>query len=208
MKKYLRALIVLVATTAAVGVRANRQASAQPDATGILAVTGATLLDIITGQQIDNSIVLIEGDRIRQVGRAASLRVPDTARIIDARGGWIIPGLIDSHAHAGDDPNIPLSLFLANGVTTIRNPGGQLTPLRLTRAALESGKLVGPRLFLAGPVLDGLPPVFPTMSLMVDTPQRAESTARFLIDQGVDFLKVYNNITEPALVAIVRVARE
>lgn len=127
---------------------------------------------------------------------------------MEALGKWVVPGLIDSHAHAGDDKNTPLSLYLANGVTTIRNPGGNVTLLRLTWEKLRCGDLVGPRLYFSGPVLDGTPPVWPTGSLLVDTPQRARSAVNFLADQGADFVKVYNNVKEPELKAIVEAAKE
>src|SRR5262249_37416380 len=88
-------------------------------------------------------------------------------------------------------------LYLVNGVTTIRDPGGNLTLLRLTRQEINSGKRLGPRLFFAGYILDGNPPLWPDISIIADTPELAESAANFLITQGVDFLKVYNSITEP-----------
>jgi len=80
--------------------------------------------------------------------------------------------------------------------------------LRLTRERLLRGELIGPRLFFSGPLLDGVPPVWPDLSLLVDTPQRARSAVNFLADQGVDFVKVYNNVKEPELRAIVETAKE
>lgn len=91
-------------------------------------------------------------------------------------------------------------------MTTIRDPGGNIKAQFQTRADIESGKRVGPRLFFAGAVLDGPPPVWPG-SPVIDTPDEAERTVRSLIDQGVDRIKVYNNITEPVLAAIIRTAR-
>ncbi|HYY71988.1 MAG TPA: hypothetical protein VE778_00195 [Candidatus Bathyarchaeia archaeon] len=90
---------------------------------------------------------MIRGERIEQIASEGKVEIPLGAPIVDARGKWIIPGLIDSHAHAGDYAGDPLKLYLANGVTTIRNPGGNVTSLRLTREKLESGKMVGPRLY-------------------------------------------------------------
>jgi imidazolonepropionase-like amidohydrolase len=73
------------------------------------------------------------------------------------------------------------------------------------RQEIDAGKRVGPRMFIAGAILDGNPPVFPT-NWIIDSPQRATSAVNFLIDQGVDFIKVYNNITEPVLEAILKTA--
>jgi imidazolonepropionase-like amidohydrolase len=175
-----------------------------PDSLPILVITGGTLIDVHTGQQINDSVIVIEGDRIKQVGSGSEIIVPPKARIINARGKWIIPGLMDMHAHISGLKNLPLELYPANGITTIRDPGGSLTVLRLTRQEIDSGKRFGPRLFFAGQVLDGNPPLWPDISIIADTPERAESAVNFLIDQGVDFIKIYNSITEPVLEAIIR----
>src|SRR5215469_12961065 len=173
----------------------------------VLVLRGGTLVDAATGKEISDSVIVIRGERIEQVG-SGNTAVPEGAQIIDASGKWIVPGLIDSHAHAENPDETPLSLYLANGVTTIRNPGGNITVLRLTRERLLRGDLIGPRLFFSGPLLDGIPPVWPDMSLLVDTPQRARSAVNFLADQSVDFVKVYNNVKEPELKAIIETAKE
>jgi imidazolonepropionase-like amidohydrolase len=173
----------------------------------MLVLRGGTLVDVASGKEISDRTIVIRGERIEQVG-SGNTPIPEGARIIDANGKWIVPGLIDSHAHAENPDETPFSLYLANGVTTIRNPGGNITVLRLTRERLLSGELIGPRLFFSGPLLDGVPPVWPDMSLLVDTPQRARSAVNFLADQGVDFVKVYNNVKEPELRAIIEAAKE
>ena len=173
-----------------------------------LVIRGGTLVDVKSGNKIPNSVIVVRSERIEQVGVEEKTAAPPGARIIDAKGKWIIPGLIDSHAHAGTSESDPLELYLANGVTTIRNPGGNITQLRLTREKLLRGQIIGPRLFFSGPLLDGLPPVWPSNSLLVDTPARARSAVNFLADQGADFVKVYNNVQEPELKVIVQTAKE
>lgn len=171
-------------------------------------IQGGTLIDVHTGHQVTDSLIVVEGDRIKQVGRVPDVAVPQGAQVIDARGKWIIPGLMDMHAHISVAKDLPLELYPANGVTTILDPGGDLTLQRLAREEIETGRRLGPRLFYAGYVLDGNPPLWPEISIMTDTQERAESAVNFLIDQGVDFIKVYNSMTEPALVAIVRTAHK
>ncbi len=171
-----------------------------------LVIKGGTLIDVHTGHQVTNSLIVVEGNRITQVGRESDIVVPRDAQVIDAHDKWIIPGLMDMHAHVSGVKNLPFELYLANGVTTIRDPGGNLTLLRLAHQEIESGKRLGPRLFFSGYVLDGNPPLWPEISLIADTPERAESAVNFLIDQGVDSVKIYNSITEPVLTAIVRTA--
>lgn len=171
-------------------------------------IKGGTLIDVRTGHQVAGSLIVVEGDRIKQVGREPDVVVPRDAQVIDARGKWIIPGLMDMHAHISGAKNLPLELYLVNGVTTIRDPAGHLTLQRLARQEIESGKRLGPRLSFSGYVLDGNPPLWPDLSIMADTEERAESAVDFLIDQGAESIKVYNSITEPVLVAIVRAAHK
>jgi imidazolonepropionase-like amidohydrolase len=187
------------------GLAAMSRAQTSP---ATLVLRGGILVDVVSAKEIRDSVIVIQGERIEKVGTEGSLPTPEGAQIVEVRGKWIIPGLIDSHAHAENAAETPFSLYLANGVTTIRNPGGNITVLRLTRERLARGELLGPRLFFSGPLLDGMPPVWPEMSLLVDTPQRARSAVNFLADQGVDFVKVYNNVKEPELKAIVETAKE
>ncbi len=172
------------------------------------AIVHATLVGVRTGKETPDSVIVIRGDKIERVGTSSEISVPSQALVVDAAGKWVIPGLMDMHAHAGNSPEVPVNLYLAQGVTTIRSPGGNISLLRLLREQIESGKITGPRLFFSGPLLDGNPPVWPDESFMVDTPARAHSAVDFLADQGVDFVKVYNNVTEPVLKEIVETARQ
>ena len=168
------------------------------------AIVGGTLVDVRSGRTTPNATVLVEGDRIAAAGAADRVRVPAGAREIDARGGWLIPGLTDMHAHVRNLALLPI--YLAFGVTTVRDPGSNLARSQLLRRDLGSGRRIGPRLFFAGPLLDGIPPLWPDMSLLVDTEARAEAAVRFLAASGVDFIKVYNSVPERSLETIVRTA--
>jgi imidazolonepropionase-like amidohydrolase len=155
--------------------------------------------------------VLAARGRITAVGRVGELAIPSGAKVVDARGKWLIPGLVDMHVHVSGSNAFPgyptLILYLANGVTTVRDTGGNVTLLRVLRQDLDSGRQVGPRLFFAGMILDGNPAVSPGPHvILADSESRAESAVNFLADQGVDFIKVYNNISEPVLVTIVKTA--
>jgi imidazolonepropionase-like amidohydrolase len=173
-----------------------------------LIIQGGSVIDTRTGNALENQTVVIEGDRITRVAPAEKVAVPADARVVDGRGLWIVPGLIDMHVHRAGQPDlVPLALYVANGVTSIRDMGGNLTLLRLARSEVESGKRLGPRLFFLGPLLDGDPPQVPPLAVIVDTPVHAISTVNFLVDQGVDAIKIYNGISAPVLEAIVRTAR-
>jgi imidazolonepropionase-like amidohydrolase len=173
-----------------------------------VAIIHATLVDVRTGKETPDSVIVIRGDKIERIGTSSEISVPSQALVVDAAQKWVIPGLMDMHAHAGNSPDVPVNLYLAQGVTTIRSPGGNISLLRLLREQIESGKTVGPRLFFSGPLLDGNPPVWPDGSFIVDSPERAQSTVNFLADQGVDFIKVYNNLSEPALAKIIETATQ
>lgn len=177
------------------------------NADSVLVIRGATLVDVKSGKETPETVIVTRGERIAQIGPEGKITIPAGAHIIEVKGKWIIPGLIDSHAHAASAEETPFSLYLANGVTTIRNPGGNTTVLRLTRERLLQSEITGPRLFFSGQILDGMPPVW-NWSVLVDTPERARSAVNFLADQGVDFIKVYNNVKESELKVIIRTAKE
>jgi hypothetical protein len=176
------------------------------DSVPVLAISGASVLDVRTGEYVREAVLVIEEDRITSVGRRSQVRVPRTARVVDASGRWIIPGLFDMHVHGSSRPDVSLELYVANGVTSIRDLGGNLAALRLTRQALQHGERTGPRLFFVGPLLDGSAPLVPSMSIIADTPERGASAVEFLVSQDVDSIKVYNGIAENVLESVVNTA--
>jgi imidazolonepropionase-like amidohydrolase len=175
----------------------------QPD--DVLVLSGGTLIDVRTGQCTPDAVIVIEHGRIMRVGQGSEVQLPSVARIEDVSGAWMVPGLMDMHVHLTSDPMATqlLPLYLACGVTTVRDVGGLITELVLLRDALRAGERLGPRLFLAGPLLDGLPPLWPSITILVNTAMRARSAVRMLVDQGVDFIKIYNNVPQDSLEAIV-----
>ena len=98
-----------------------------------LAVTNVTVIDVVTGARAPGSTVLISGSRISAVGPSASVRIPAGARRVDAGGRFMIPGLWDMHVHLSMTGRSSLALFLANGVTGVRDMGGH--PTLATRGA-------------------------------------------------------------------------
>lgn len=206
-----RNVVAVMAVAAAPCVVTPTLVPISPAAQGIerrptLAIVGGTLIDVRTGRSFSDTTILIAGDRIQQVGPSGDINLTDGIPVVSARGRWIVPGFIDMHVHVSTTPDVPMELYVVNGVTAIRDLGGNLTALRMTRASPEAEDSPRPRLFFAGPILDGAAPSAPRISLIVDSPRRAASAVAFLVDQGVDAIKVYNNIREPALRAIVRAA--
>jgi imidazolonepropionase-like amidohydrolase len=172
-----------------------------------IAVSGATLIDVESGTQIKDSLILIEDSRIKAIGREGEVSIPSNTVRMDARGKWIIPGLMDMHVHLGLYEYRLTDLYINFGITTVRDVGGDITPLRMLREEIGSGKTVGPRLFFAGMILDGMPPVWVgSGTLLADTPLSAASIVHFLADQGADAIKVYNLLSESVLARIIETA--
>ncbi len=129
---------------------------------------------------------------------------------MDATGQYLIPGLWDMHVHSvfGDwfpgGRDIILPLFIADGVTGVRDMGGELPVLMAWRKEIARGQIIGPRMVVSGPMLDGYLPNgklrFPS-SIAVTTPADAIAAVDSLKKQGVDFIKVQSEISRDAYLA-------
>jgi len=118
---------------------------------------GGTLVDVESGNEISNSVVLIEGDRIKAVGREGEIPIPPNTVRMDARGKWIIPASRTCMPILASMITSWSTFTYKFGVTTVRDVGGDITPLRILRDEVESGKTPGPRISYAGMILDGNP---------------------------------------------------
>jgi len=172
------------------------------------AFTGVTVVDVIGETCIRDQTVLVSEGRIREVGPRADVALPPDAERHDLTGHWVLPGLVDMHCHLTFGHDWPLELFLLNGVTTVRDPGGAVMQQRLMRERVQAGSRLGPRILIAGELLDGNPPVWPEHTHMVDTPERGVAAVRHLAAQGVDCIKIYNHVPPDVLAAVIAVARE
>ena len=123
-----------------------------------LALVHVTLLDVAGGSTQPNMSILVTGARITEVGKADQVLVPAGAVVVNAEGRFLIPGLWDMHVHWYDKRT--LSLFTANGITGIREMFGNSELLRW-RQELADGSLLGPRMIVASPILDGPRPMWP-----------------------------------------------
>jgi imidazolonepropionase-like amidohydrolase len=171
-----------------------------------LAIRDVTLWDGTGAPAAPHRTVIVRGDRIVEVGPTDGVAIPDGSTVIDGTSRFLMPGLVDMHVHALWDSGVPsvfLPLFVANGVTTVRDMGGLLPLLRPTRAALADGSLLGPRLIAAGAILDGPEPVHPEVSIAVDTPEEAIAAVESVAAAGADFVKVYTLLRATAFDAVV-----
>jgi imidazolonepropionase-like amidohydrolase len=120
-----------------------------------LAIVGVTIIDpSSSGPSAANQTIVVDRGVIRAVGPLSTTRVPDGARVINARGKFAIPGLWDAHVHFMNAGVTALPLLLAHGVTSVREMGGHLDSTLAWRARMQAGALVGPRIMTSGPILE------------------------------------------------------
>lgn len=198
----------------------EQSAGALASATGgCRAFTHVTVVSTDVERLLVDQTVLVRGDRIERVGDAYDVSVPRSCFGIDGRNHFLIPGLVDSHAHLygpgikPDDRRVQerlLSFMLANGVTTAINMLGSPEILRL-RTDLEEGKVLGPKLYTAGIFFESehaysLGPFIhqPTFT----TPQEVRDEVIAEKRAGYDFLKVHGDLSQEAYRALLDTARE
>ena len=168
-----------------------------------VAITHVTVIDGRDSLPRRDETVVIEGRRIKAVGRTA---VPANARRVDGRGKYLIPGLWDLHVHTvvpGARDVLPL--YVANGVTGVRDLGGDWGEVSGFRTAIRNGTLVGPRIVAAGPYLEGNPQ--PIAHLTVHNPADAAAAVDSLARLGVDLAKLHTGLTRESYFAALRAAR-
>jgi imidazolonepropionase-like amidohydrolase len=178
----------------------------------VLALTHVTVIDMTGAVPHPDQTVLIEKQRISDLGASNVVAIPRGARIFDARGKFLIPGFADMHIHltAAGEPDgsrkFMLPLLLANGVTGVRDMGGYLESLIPLRKEIEKGNRLGPSIITPGPYLDGSPPSFQP-SLVVTNSVEANEDVHQLVSRGVDFIKVQSILGRDAYFAIAQAAQ-
>jgi imidazolonepropionase-like amidohydrolase len=175
-----------------------------------IVIIHATIINPGTSSVEANRTVVITGDRITSVSETTNSLPPKNARVIDATGQYLLPGFWDMHVHSafGDwfpgGRDIILPLFIANGVTGVRDMGGDAPVLLKWRKEIAEGRIIGPRMVISGPMLDGYLPNgklrFPS-SIPITTPASAIAAVDLLKTQGVDFIKVQSVISPDAYLA-------
>ena len=163
------------------------------------ALVGARVIAGTNAPALENATVVVRAGRISAVGPTASTTVPRGMPIVDARGKTVIPGLWDMHAHASQVDWAPA--YLASGVTTIRDMGGEEGFLVAIRDAIRSGKALGPRYLLAGLVDGPGPRAFGAVTAA--TPDEGRAVVRRYHDEGFEQIKIYSLVAPDVVSAIV-----
>ena len=158
----------------------------------IIVFQNVNLVPMTNEKIVKDQTVLVKGKRIIEIGPSKRIAVPQNARVIDGTGAYLMPGLADMHMHTRDNwddwmsdwPVSPLLLYLANGVTTIRCFGPEMSGYVLRwRDKINSGQLIGPTIYTSGPIIYG--PVNNPKKIVLE--QKA---------QGFDFIKLYSFLSK------------
>ncbi|MFN2397166.1 MAG: amidohydrolase family protein [Gemmatimonadaceae bacterium] len=172
-----------------------------------LAFTHVSVLDGRDSTPRLDHTVVIRGNRIVAVGPSRLTRVPAGSRIVEGRGKFLLPGFWDMHVHtAVRDGRDLLALYVANGVTGVRDMAGDWRTLTSFRDDIAHGRLVGPRIVASGPYLEGGD--VPIPHILARTPDEGRASVDSLVKLGVDFVKVHGQLTRDTYFAIARRARE
>jgi imidazolonepropionase-like amidohydrolase len=181
----------------------------------VLVIEGGTLIDGTGGAPLRNAVIVMEGDRIRAVGTKGQVTYPPNARVIQADGRTILPGLFECHIHYRDW--MP-PIFLRYGITTVADTANPTAWIVAQREMLRHGIIKGPRLYVTGRRLGGPLPgrragivsnaIDGSYTVNVRTVEEARAEVRSLIAQGVDAIKVHDGLTPEMIKAVVDQARE
>ena len=181
--------------------------------------TAFTNVNVVTMENsvvLKNRTVLIKGDRIVKLGTIKSIDLPKNVRIINGEGKYLMPGLADMHVHVHDAND--MLLFVANGITTVRNMSGEPKHLEL-REKVKNKEIIGPTMYTSGPVIDGdadrwegsaKPPLMSNDWAQYQVVTNEQEVEMVIVEQkqlGYDFLKIYDNLSEEEYDAIGKIAK-
>ncbi|HZX06837.1 amidohydrolase family protein [Kribbella sp.] len=181
--------------------------AARAQSAKLTALTGVTVIDVSTGRRETSQTVFISGDRIVGVGRFPA---PPGAVEVKLPGKYVIPGLADMHVHSLGDERVSPPLYLANGLTTVREMSGTNPELYGWRDRIEAGTLLGPRMVVASNIIDGDPTLWdPNLIkvIVVDGANDARAAVRRVKGEGADFVKVYSRLSRESWLAVIDEAR-
>ena len=167
-----------------------------------LVFTHVTVIDMTGSPPKPDMTVVVTGTRIAALGRNGEIPAPPDARVVDASGKFLIPGLWDMHAHLGDDDfdkNYNLRLFVANGITGVRIMEGA-PEYHSWRRGTQGGGLLAPRMFIASPMIGAA-------ELSNIPAARAREEVRSAARAGADFIKVHDNLSRASYFALVEESR-
>ncbi len=183
-----------------------------------LAIRNVTVIDGTGGSPLGDATVLVSAGRVAAVGPSASVEVPEGAQIVDGTGKYLIPGLWDMHVHLSKSRASSLAQFVAYGVTSVRDMGGDYAELRRWRSEVQAGRRTGPRIKMAGPYLEAKSNVLRVRlentvepeertRIGIATPAEARQVVDSLARLEIDFIKIRTVASTDTYRAIAEAAR-
>src|SRR5579872_2228423 len=166
------------------------------------ALTGGRLIDGTGAAPVEHAVVIVNNNKIEAAGPAETVRIPKGLPTIDITGKSILPGLWDMHAHVGQAEWGPV--YLAAGVTTVRDMGGEFETVTTLRDSWRDGRLVGPRLLLAGLVDGPGPNAFGAVTAA--SAAEAQAVVRHYKNAGFQQMKIYSLLDRPTVKAVIDAA--
>jgi imidazolonepropionase-like amidohydrolase len=176
---------------------------------GTLAITHVTVINATGAPAQPDQTVLIKDGRIVALGKSAEVPTPSGAQTVDGTGKFLIPGLWDMHAHIAAAPRDNMALYLANGVTGVRDMHAySMEVIFNLRKDIEGGTRTGPRIVACGSMIDGPNPTAGATALVAADAAQGRAAVRFLQQRGADFIKVHSKLPREAYFAIVDQAKK
>jgi len=172
----------------------------------ILVLTNANIVDVRQGIVLPGMTVVIRNGRIDAIAKVGMIQTGRNIKIVNASGKYVIPGLWDMHVHSAGGPaapwdeNVIYPLLVANGVTGIRDMGGDFKLIEDRRKKILRGDLIGPTIVAAGPFLR--PGKSNNETVGVNTPEEARQAVDDLKKRGVDFIKILSDLPRAEYFAI------
>ena len=189
--------------------------SKAPSFQNALCIINVTVIDPIQGQ-LDDHMVIVQEGKISHIGPNDILKTHNS-QIINGKGKFLIPGLWDAHVHFAYMEELApsmLDLFLAYGITSVRDTGGKIDWVKKWQNKAQSNPTDAPRVMVAGPLLDGMPNVYdgsspsrPPLSVGLNSIEAINDQIRILDSAGVDLLKAYEMLTPEQFEHILSVAQ-
>ena len=186
---------------------------AQSAPTGTVTIANVTIIDTTGGPAQLHRTVTVRKGIIEDIRDSTLPRHKERGVEVNGTGKFLIPGLWDMHVHMvfGDwfprGKEVTLPLFIANGITGVRDMGGELDVLQQWRKEISAGTLLGPRIVMSGPMLDGPKPRFPS-SIAITTAEDGRRAVDDLKQRGADFIKLQSLIPRDAVFAIADEAKK
>ncbi|MDB5134623.1 MAG: amidohydrolase family protein [Mucilaginibacter sp.] len=189
-------LSTLIGKTATYSMRLfTKSASIKSAGEKLIAIKGGTVIDVVNEKTIPDAVVLIENGIIKKIGKNGDVNIPAGAKIIDAKGKVLLPGLWDMHAHFGQAEWGPA--YLAAGVTTVRDCGNEFNFINSIKDAIDQGKGLGPEILKAG-IIDGKGQ-YALGIIQADTKVEAIKAVDRYKENGFVQIKIYSSV-KPAIV--------